>query len=555
MPPSKTRGNPPKKPATKPGEALDPELSKRMEAPASGVTVRMYRTGLGDCFLLAFPKTQTQDDPRKVFYLLIDCGVFYGTTGGADRVKEIARYIKAATRKTDAPDAPSKIDVLVITHEHWDHVSGFHENQAQKTFESIELGTLWMAWTEDMTVPLARDLHAGKKAAVQALAGVASHAHLPATGSSSGIDLVHKALGFFAIGAGDGGLAAADVFGATEKKSPMTEVAMTWLREEYGKGKAEFLHPGGPAPLTLPGVPGARVYVLGPPEDPVLIRRSDPQGDEVYDKAMAAAVQAAFFVAFGVVSPGAGKIPTAEDAERAKEMSFPFERRYRIAREAAEADGDLAGRYYDADQEWRQIEGDWLEAAGEFALQLDNATNNTSLAFALELGEPGAGPVLLFPGDAQVGNWLSWFGKVTLGGQTCGKDMSWSVAGKTVTAADLLRRTVLYKVGHHGSHNATLRAQGLETMGGPNFVAMLPVDENVAQLKAGYGQMPLKSLIKDLLIRTGGRVMRNDEDVTPDPKLDPRIETLKGVLGAPALLEEFDGKRKNDLFIEYTVAP
>jgi hypothetical protein len=133
--------------------------------------------------------------------------------------------------------------------------------------------------------------------------------------------------------------------------------------------------------------------------------------------------------------------------------------------------------------------------------------------------------------------------------------MTWKAGDKTATAADLLRRTVLYKVGHHGSHNATLRAQGLETMGGRNFVAMLPVNENVAQLKAGYGRMPLKSLVKDLLIRAAGRVMRSDEDVEPEPNLDPKIETLEGVPGAPERLDKFEGKVRFDEYIEYTVAP
>ena len=54
---------------------------------------------------------------------------------------------------------------------------------------------------------------------------------------------------------------------------------------------------------------------------------------------------------------------------------------------------------------WRRIQGEWMAGAGEFALQLDSDTNNTSLALAFELPD---GRVLLFPGDAQVGNWESW---------------------------------------------------------------------------------------------------------------------------------------------------
>jgi glyoxylase-like metal-dependent hydrolase (beta-lactamase superfamily II) len=117
--------------------------SKRMTAPKEGVKVRMYRTGLGDCFLLAFPKG-TEDS----FYLMIDCGVYFRTPepGNATRIRRIVEDIRDATG--------GRLDVLAITHEHWDHVSGFHRTQAQEIFaKEIDLGELWMAWTEDRGSP------------------------------------------------------------------------------------------------------------------------------------------------------------------------------------------------------------------------------------------------------------------------------------------------------------------------------------------------------------------------------------------------------------------
>src|SRR5262249_51620011 len=124
MPPRKTGAEPhPRTPAARrtapnsrprrpAGEPADDEAAaptgQRMEAPAAGVKVRMYRTGLGDCFLLAFPRHPSPGDARDVFYMLVDCGVFYGTEGGGDRIKKIAGDIKAATRKTDAQDSDSR---------------------------------------------------------------------------------------------------------------------------------------------------------------------------------------------------------------------------------------------------------------------------------------------------------------------------------------------------------------------------------------------------------------------------------------------------------------
>jgi hypothetical protein len=519
----------------------------------------MYRTGLGDCFLLAFPKARTAADARDAFYLLIDCGVFKATENAAERMRAVAEDIKAATEAREGGSGTSRIDLLVITHEHWDHVSGFHDSQARNVFQQIELGALWLAWTENERIPLARELRDGRRAAHQALSQALHSMQGLGAAEAETARLIRKVLDFFggpspAPDRGRGATAAA-AFGA---RSAATEEAMQWIKDEYGKGKTRFLHPGD-GPLALEGISDARAYVLGPPEDAALIKRYNPSasGDEVYSKGMAAAIEAAFFAGFGVVPARADTLPTDSDIRQARRMSLPFDESHRVEADDAPTVAYFKENYFDPElsPQWRRIEVDWLEAAGEFALQLDSVTNNTSLAFALEIGPPGTGPILLFPGDAQVGNWQSWFGKVRVGKRVLGKDMVWTVAGKAVTADDMLRRTVLYKVGHHGSHNATLRDQGLKRMGRPDgtgdLVAMIPVDESVARTKAGYGEMPLPALVQDLLVRTGGRVMRNDEDAPLDPDGNP---TLAGVPGAPARLENFGTKRKTDLYIEYTFA-
>jgi hypothetical protein len=130
-------------------------------------------------------------------------------------------------------------------------------------------------------------------------------------------------------------------------------------------------------------------------------------------------------------------------------------------------------------------------------LQLDSATNNTSLVLAIELTR--SREVLLFVADAQVGNWLSW------------QDLAWKVGGETVTGPDLLRRTILYKVGHHGSHNATLQEKGLELMQNLRF-ALIPVDHEMA-VKKRWGKMPLEQIEKRLNDMTKGAVLRADRDI------------------------------------------
>jgi hypothetical protein len=156
----------------------------------------------------------------------------------------------------------------------------------------------------------------------------------------------------------------------------------------------------------------------------------------------------------------------------------------------------IDARWEPDSEKWRQIDDDWTAAAETLALNLDNHTNNTCLVIAFELLPSGR--VLLFAADAQVGNWLSW------------QKVRWRVPGtRSVTGPDLLRRAVFYKVGHHGSHNATLRTFGLEQMTSSELVAFLPVFEEQAQANR-WTKMPFNALVQRLRERTGGRLVFSD---------------------------------------------
>src|SRR3954467_3009066 len=98
-------------PAAQPGAAVP-----SFRPVGNEVLVRMYGQGLGDCFLLAFPRAGAGPNTRPV-YVVIDCGVIGGTPDGPKRMKKVVNNIRQATQ--------DHIDVLAITHEHWDHLSGF----------------------------------------------------------------------------------------------------------------------------------------------------------------------------------------------------------------------------------------------------------------------------------------------------------------------------------------------------------------------------------------------------------------------------------------------
>ena len=54
--------------------------------------------------------------------MLIDCGVHSSVSGGTDTIKAIVDDIRTVT---------GRLDVVVLTHEHWDHNSGFLSAQGK----------------------------------------------------------------------------------------------------------------------------------------------------------------------------------------------------------------------------------------------------------------------------------------------------------------------------------------------------------------------------------------------------------------------------------------
>jgi hypothetical protein len=78
----------------------------------SNVRVRMYRQGLGDCFLLSFGKDGSFTEAAHV---LIDCGTLGATTTGV-KIKDVVANIALTTKNKTT--AKSELALLVATHEH-----------------------------------------------------------------------------------------------------------------------------------------------------------------------------------------------------------------------------------------------------------------------------------------------------------------------------------------------------------------------------------------------------------------------------------------------------
>src|SRR5436190_8410209 len=178
--------------------------------------------------------------------------------------------------------------------------------------------------------------------------------------------------------------------------------------------------------------------------------------------------------------------------------------------------------YLKKSESWRKIDLDWLEAAEVLALALNDFTNNTSLALAFEFID--SGEVLLFPGDAQIGSWLTW------------SDLSWSVtdpngATRVVQAADLFPRVVFYKGSHHASYNGTLTGYtdgvGLEEMTHRDLVCVVPVDRAMSKKMGWDRTLPWTPLLARLKEKTRGRLVLTDRAEIP-----PTAATLDPTLSA-----------------------
>jgi hypothetical protein len=429
----------------------------RTAAPATAAAyrakIRMYRQGLGDCFLISLPRT---DGSSRPFYVMIDCGVVLGTADPGTIMTKVMDHIVATTG--------GEIDLLIATHEHWDHVSGFV--QAKPSFDRLKVGQVWLAWTEDPKDTLTQELKQEKGHALAALRMGLSQ--LQMGGDSEAAEQLGSILEFFGAARG-----------------PTTAEALANVRAKVGTPR--YCLPGDP-PVVPPGV-SARFYVLGPPHDKKMLHKINPSASnkETYGLAMG----------LEMFMDGAGTAFGDQDEGR------PFDQQYEIPFAYARTTPELEffrKNYWQPDgsapEAWRRIDGDWLGGASEMALQLDSLTNNTSLVLALELAPDG--DVLLFAADAQVGNWLSW------------QDLKWTVGNKTVSGPDLLSRAIFYKVGHHGSHNATLKGHGVEEMDGLK-AAIIPVDEAEAK-KKHWGSMPLPDLIAALEKKAPGMVLRTDQE-------------------------------------------
>jgi beta-lactamase superfamily II metal-dependent hydrolase len=425
-------------------------------ATGNHVSVRMYNVGFGDCFLLTFP---APDRPRKV---LIDCG-FHAAGPPPGPIREVVDAVLADATEAGGP----RIDVVICSHRHRDHVFGFDATEAWKP---LRVDEVWMPWTEHPTDPEARRIREAqaKKATRLALA----------IGQLTGLDAAERE----------------SILEIVRNNDLTNSEAMETLHRGFsGPRKKHFLpeHEEGKdvRRLATPALPGVTVHVLGPSRVPSIIRDMDPPKEESFLRAAEAA------------GKGAGVAPAPFLLRWAlSPTGEAFDRWFgEVAKMGSEMD-DVARRPDDADflAYWVRsvgLRGRDLQAVDRAAdddplaaaVALDKAVNGTSLMLMFEIG----GAFLLFPGDAQWGTW-----KRAL------EDVEWR---------ELLGRTTFYKVGHHGSHNAT-PVQFVNDVLGTRFQAMVST-----KATKKFDDIPRRPLLDELTLRSKLGIVRSDADTVGRP--------------------------------------
>ena len=113
------------------------------------INIRTYQVGFGDCFLLSFTY------PNRERHVLVDFGSMRRPKGSTTRLMtDIANDI--VKRCTPASGKP-KLHVVVATHRHQDHISGFATRTSGKgpgdIIASLEPDAIVQPWTEHPDAP------------------------------------------------------------------------------------------------------------------------------------------------------------------------------------------------------------------------------------------------------------------------------------------------------------------------------------------------------------------------------------------------------------------
>jgi beta-lactamase superfamily II metal-dependent hydrolase len=347
-----------------------------------------------------------------------------------------------------------KLAIVIATHSHQDHISGFSNK-----FTSFEIGEVWMPWCENLNDPQALKITKRHAALAENL-----ERHFVAEARTARVDKTRAA-------------AMAAVANLVQNKT-----ALGLLRSGFNVGAEVKYLAAGDSTKNPAGVNGLSVRFLGPPRDEKFLSKMDPPTGHSYLK--------------------------SGTSERLHAIE-PFAERWRLS---ANDPAVAYLRFSEAATEALQKELA-TPSLNALAFALDQYKNNTSLVSLFSF----RGQQMLFPGDAQWGNWKFWLDQDD--------------------AETILQAVTFFKVAHHGSHNAT-PTDALEKMSKGKFAAMVST-QNVP-----WDSIPRIPLMTRLGEMTKDRVVRSDSLALVDAPKAPK---------GPALTELPKGFVQGDFWYDYLI--
>lgn len=482
-----------KKAASKKRPASKKAVAKGRAAGAKGLRVRMYRVGFGDFFLVTVPT------PGGDRHIVIDCGVFKGTSGTGD-IGSIEEAVQDLYRTTGG-----RLALVIMTHRHADHIAGF--SRAAETFRKFEASMVWMPYWEQFND--SKDSPHGLQAEIEQLAlqlGSQFRGRQDEAGRMA-LDLLWDATGvdFTAAAAG-------------ERKLSGNALALDLLKNHLGRNGANVrYYAAGDEPELPPELEGLQAAILGPPPKEAMV-----------------------FLKLDDLKKGVGQyLDSTTGGDGGPSAVRPFRQQWCADPARDYPAADTQGRPIDYAEVLRDVEGAQPDLLAAAAFQIDKFLNNQSLVVLFTF----AGKKLLFVGDAQAGNWEHWLYRLDAPERDPGK-----IGDIDEQSRRILGEIDFYKVGHHGSTNAT-PIQAVEALGGGrpagSVVAMCSTEEGV------YGnpdpskgtEVPRVPLMDAL----GGKcaLVRSDA-------IDINVAG-KNLPAAAALPEPKSGKlTKGPLYVEYS---